>query len=527
MKLYTLFLYTLIIALYPYQGMAAFSDLSITEIMYNFDGADTKREWVELHNNGADAITILTGSGDESVRVYEEHGSTKHSHTFATEAYQGSKTISSGDFAIIAQDGAIFKSLFPSYSGTIFTVSAVSFSNTAQVIGLKIGSAGAVWSSVAYLNSWGANGDGKSLQLQNGQWIADSPTPGIGTKSQNSGGGTGTQVPASSNATVQSSNEKSSGSLSFPTVKPRFTVSAGDDQTVIAGAEARFFGRVLGFDGKPLDGGRFLWNFGDGTIGEGRSIVHIFRFPGTYITALSVSSEYEAVSDYATITAVPNPVFISEVAVGKDGFVEISNTSSVSLDIGSWIIRNETSGAKFVIPSGTKINSHSAIAFSTEIMAFDITGVVGESIALFYPNLLTAGRVIVRAVPENKGSFLSFSDGSWSLASTMSPGVLDSAVLAMPTKEGLKTPTAIVANGQKNQQRDNGATEQTIKNILNISQEEKEKKQEMQQEMPRVVSDNSQLAIIGSSTGVYLGVTVFVSMLGAIGFFFVRKIFFL
>ena len=523
MKLFMLFLCALIVALYPYKGMAALSDLSITEIMYDLDGSDVDREWIEIHNDGVGLVVIPTGSNDESMRVYEEHGSAKHNHTLATDPYQGNSTISSGDFAIIAQDGAIFKSLFPSYGGTIFVASAISFSNTAQHIGLKIGSAGVVWSSVSYLSSWGAAGDGKSLQFQNGQWIADSPTPGSSAKSQNNGG-TDAGVPATNNGTAQSSSEGSSGDLSSPTVKPRFTVSAGDDQTVIAGAEARFFGRVLGFDGKPLDGGRFLWNFGDGTIGEGRSVVRVFRFPGTYLVALSVSSEYEAVSDYATVTAVPNPVFISEVVAGKNGFIEIANTSGSTLDIGSWIMRNETSGAKFVIPSGTKINGRSAVAFSAEVTALDVAGIVGEQIAFFYPNLLMAGRVIVNGVPENEGSFLSFPDGSWRLANRSSPGVLDDPLpKGAPLKASLKTPTVIVANGQKNQQHGVLLIEEST--IKNISQETKEKKQEISQEAPRVVSKNDQLAMIGSNAGMYFGVAVFVSILAALGFFFARKMF--
>ena len=45
------FLYPIIIALFLLPNFA-FASISITEIMYDLDGSDTDREWVEIFNDG-------------------------------------------------------------------------------------------------------------------------------------------------------------------------------------------------------------------------------------------------------------------------------------------------------------------------------------------------------------------------------------------------------------------------------------------------------------------------------------------
>ncbi|MCX6778632.1 MAG: lamin tail domain-containing protein [Candidatus Magasanikbacteria bacterium] len=58
---------------------AAETDLQITEIMYDPDGVDTKREWVEIKNTGTAPVDIVGGSSSSSWRFFVDSN-----HTFTT-----------------------------------------------------------------------------------------------------------------------------------------------------------------------------------------------------------------------------------------------------------------------------------------------------------------------------------------------------------------------------------------------------------------------------------------------------------
>ncbi|MDE2144506.1 MAG: lamin tail domain-containing protein, partial [Patescibacteria group bacterium] len=141
--------------------------LQITEIMYNPEGSDAGKEWVEIENLDQVSIdlTKLTLRVDES-----NHKINKSS---------GFSLLPPGGYAVIADDQAAFRSLFPSYSG-ILADSAVSLKNSSGKIETLNGDV--LLDGVTYYSDWGGNGDGNSLQLIGGQWLASTPTPGAANK---------------------------------------------------------------------------------------------------------------------------------------------------------------------------------------------------------------------------------------------------------------------------------------------------------------------------------------------------------
>ncbi len=147
--------------------VSAQGDVRINEIMYNPPGTDTDLEWIELYNNDITAINI-TGW-----KFYE--ADTNHRLTLV----QGSMIIPVGGYAIIADNATAFLNEHPECKCTV-TDSTFSLRNSDEYIALKNATSDLV-DEVTYNSSWGADGNGKTLERTvTGGWaesLADGGTP--------------------------------------------------------------------------------------------------------------------------------------------------------------------------------------------------------------------------------------------------------------------------------------------------------------------------------------------------------------
>ncbi len=160
------------------KAVATTGNIIINEITYNPSGSDEGHEWIEVYNNDTVEIEV------ENWKFYENginHGLTK---------IWGVTTLQPGGFAIIADNTSQFQSDYPSFSGNLYD-SSFSLSNTGEALALKDKN-GNIMNSVTYSNSWGADGNGKSLQLvlATGSWCEGPPTPGATNDCQYCGDGT-------------------------------------------------------------------------------------------------------------------------------------------------------------------------------------------------------------------------------------------------------------------------------------------------------------------------------------------------
>lgn len=481
-------------AIFPAASFAAVSDIFITEIMYDLEGADSDREWIEIVNGGSEPITLVGGSGAESFRIYEEHGSTKHNHTLSPDAYQGTMTLGAGEYAVIAQDGARFLADHPSYTGTLLVSSAMSLGNTSQIEGLRIGSEEAVWSRVAYSNATGGNGDGESLQLVNGQWIAATPTPGTANEANAS---------QSSQSSGASSSSEAPKSLAPSVPEPKFRAYAGEDRTAFVGAPVKFEGKVFGYENREIEGGRYLWSFGDGISQEGNPIEHVYRFPGTYLLSLSVSSNAEAASDYLRVTVVPNTVFISEIAPGENGFLELANPSKEIVRLDLWMLRNETTGVSDILPSGMMLGANSAVAIPlSRLKIFNGISAGVHTITLNFPNNSPVFRVVVNGSIGEGESIIFDQQGNGVKSIKPSPGVLPQTPAVAP-KSSLSTTGSSPAKN-------------VTPAIATAGNPPQETRRDASEEPSSYVAS-------ASFASIPFMAAVALSILGAVGFFFIQK----
>jgi hypothetical protein len=99
--------FILLIALILFSSTIS-AEMMITEIMYHSSGEDTDMEWVEIYNNGPDAVNIsgwkiMDGTQDRVVSLF-----------------RGNFVIPKDNFALLVKDGSNFSAEYPQYSGSIF-----------------------------------------------------------------------------------------------------------------------------------------------------------------------------------------------------------------------------------------------------------------------------------------------------------------------------------------------------------------------------------------------------------------------
>jgi len=370
----------------------AFAQVVINEVMYNPQGTDTGREWVELYNEGQSDVSMVGGSGKGSWRINDGANHTLTDPASGTG--RGSLTIPAGGYLVIASDPNDFIS--GEYAGGAYSVvkSSISLNNNGSTVTLLDGT-GATVDTFTYLPSQGGNDDGSSLQRQiDGTWIAALPTPGFANSNVAYVAPVAAQTPAPSSDQADASGQLAASSTSqappqtttssyvAPPV-PSLYADAGGDKTVIVGADVEFDASAYDKTQTLLDPStvRFIWNFGDGSAAEGDAVLHHFSYPGRYAVVLEIADNKNAAADQVTVIAQPAALSF-ELLPG--GGVEIQNLAGHDLDLSGWVVR-EDAGAfahQFVLPEQSKVLSGSSMQVSAQTLQFRAS----SSTMLEYPN---------------------------------------------------------------------------------------------------------------------------------------------
>ncbi len=359
----------------------AHAQMAITEIMYDLEGSDTDREWVEVENTSSDSV-------DFSLWRFVEEG-VNHK----VETVEGNAVISPGGYAVIVENFAKFKADWPQFSGSIFD-SSFSLKQTGETLALRNTDLADV-DTVAYSTDMGGAGDGMSLQLVAGTWRAGLPTPGaVNTASVPPSQATPPAPNAGSGTSHPPAPSTSTESKSSPILPPEKSIRAVIDTHAVAivGAGIDLRGSAFGFENKPLENVRYLWNFGDGSTAEGEHVLHTYSFPGKYVVVLSVASGEFSATAQVTIEAHTADVHISSVVQNNVRAFALYNNQSEHLNISLWRL---VEGEKmFIIPERTFILPESTVFFSEETTGLSTL----VPFVLLYPN----GAVVSQGVAKDR-----------------------------------------------------------------------------------------------------------------------------
>lgn len=336
----------------------------ISEIFYDAPSGDTGREWIEIHNNSGSDVDLSSFKFNESDK----------NHKINPVAEGNSPILSSGKYAVVADNPTLFMEDNKNFSGVLFD-SSFSLKNTGEQLILK-DSEGNDLDSLFYDTSIGGGGDGNSLQKNNGVWTSAVPTPG---KAYSYGS-------ALETVGVDTNNNQDNSNLNSIDYVKRGSIEAygGKDKTALAGSFVEFRGSALGLQKEPLDKARYLWSFGDGSMGEGQRIFHTYAYPGKYKVSLDVSSLDYTDSDFLVVDILEPEINISDVNTILEGesFIELENLSDTDIDIGLWILKydNQT----YVFPKNTFMIKKSKIKVPFSITSLAVKD--KNKVALFYPS---------------------------------------------------------------------------------------------------------------------------------------------
>jgi len=356
----------------------ASAQVVISEVMYNLEGPDDKHEWVEVFNSSANEIDLTDWRFND--------GSNHILYVPPEKEGQGSIIIQSGETAILADNAAIFLTDHPSFSGTVINT-AMNLNNTQDTLLIK-DVEGITIDTVTYTSEQGAYEDGNSLQLISGSWSAGAPTPGSASVAVEES----EEPEPEESPEAQISSPSSAPVNNFPTEQQIFA-NAGTDRNVIVGADSLFEGESLGLQKKPLEGARYIWNFGNGETKEGQNVLHYYQYPGEYIVMLNVSSGQYSASDRIVVNAYSAELVLSKV---ENDFVEIHNKSNQELNLSWWQL--ESQGERFMIPKDTIVLANKKLFSSKNITGLDTS--VKEGVSLLYPNGVEAVLFTQMHIPQ-------------------------------------------------------------------------------------------------------------------------------
>jgi hypothetical protein len=289
--------------------------------MYDPEGSDTKREWIEIINTGTTDVDLNTFFFFEN-------------NVFHRLVAQDVSILLPGEYAIIVDSIVEVVADYVGYMGKIFD-STFSLNNTGETISIA-NSNKEIIDTVTYSSDMGANNSGYSLQINNGQIITANPTFGITNKTQsesligdetNENSSTSTSTTSSSSNTSNSTHIQQEAILKY-TPPSEFKIDIGRDRIITPYTPIQFEAYVSKQDVSP----KFLWNFGDFTIDKGKKTTHIYEYSGTYEVVLeSKAKEYKALDRVRVRVIEPNLSIVQATTT-----VTITNKSKQEVNIGGF-----------------------------------------------------------------------------------------------------------------------------------------------------------------------------------------------
>jgi hypothetical protein len=403
--------------------LVLFAQIEITEVMYDLEGSDSGREWIEIYNTTTEDIDLSTW------RLFEAE--TNHKIKSAVEG--GPTSLPANTYGLLVDNFEKFNLDYPSFSGFVFD-SAFSLSNTSETLILRNNELVDI-DSMNYLAEWGAKGDGNSLQKNGSNWLPALPTPGV------SNGDVDEAINLQDDPADEPQDEiqpQVTTPLPVRTFKIEPQVFAAITTPLdkpIAGAGFFFEGDAWGLKEKPLVNEEYHWTFGDGGSAKGQKVLYVYQHPGDYIIVLQVISGEYTGADRFQVEVLPSEIIIYNVDV-ENQFIEIHNPSIHELNLSWWRLRVD--GNYFALPKNTIVLPKKYLKFSSVITGLTLKQ--NSQVDLLYPNgavaysYISQPKVVV-SVPQEKPKAIVFVNQVASIQKAFEPVAPVATVVQLEDKQ--------------------------------------------------------------------------------------------
>lgn len=338
----------LVLPNYVYAGVV------INELMYNPEGTDSKREWIEVYSDESIDLTTIKfreNNVNHSIKIFRE-GEVSNYYVV---------TDNPGGFLLdnLSFDGAIYDSTF-------------SLNNKGETLEL-VDSQGTVLDSLTYNSDLGANGTGNSLQISNGILIPAKPTPG----KENS------NIPDSETKEKEVVLTKKVGNISAHSSYIELSekeiktipIGAGRDRIIPINTPIEF---ISTYNKEDLKGVKFNWVFGNGFQKKGNKVIYTYKHEGTYNLILHARTGGDYAISRSKITVFKPKFEMSVNSRDEEDVLYITNIGRQEVNVGGFVIIGIKK--KVVFPQDTIISAGETLILDKEL--------VGElsHIEFQYPN---------------------------------------------------------------------------------------------------------------------------------------------
>lgn len=208
------------------------------------------------------------------------------------------------------------------------------------------------------------------------------------TVSQDGTSGSG-EVLAANTENTQSTQSATSGSAtpSYATPASQLEVLAGGDRVTTPGSPISFQA-VIKKNSSANSSVGFSWSYGDGNVGSGALVTHMYKYPGEYAVVLNAKSGNNfAVSRLRVRVASP------DLALTDFGDrIEIANNSNIEINLFNWKIINQDKA--FIFQPDTIILPKSKILIDKSMLSMKGERVNGLAIKNFL------GQTVVESLPQ-------------------------------------------------------------------------------------------------------------------------------
>ena len=192
-------------------------------------------------------------------------------------------------------------------------------------------------------------------------------------------------------------------------------VNAGGNRVALLGSEVEFEGKVVTGDKKQINNAKYFWSFGDGEIGEGERVTHVYKYTGEYVVFVEAYTNGYKNQGKLYVKVVEPNLKINLHNRSDEKFVEVVNNSKEEVDIGGFLIKSyggefehtSTLPKKLLILPNKSINiSCDTLEFSTSTNRVVFTYSNGKEIdkAELYGNKLNVSKEVNDNIIVNNSS---------------------------------------------------------------------------------------------------------------------------
>lgn len=363
------------------------AEIVFTEIMYNPEGTDSGREWLEIYNSGSESVDL------SAYKLLENNVN----HKISSQNDGESTILESQKYAIIADNPEKFILDFE-ISGLILD-SAFSLKNEGEEIQL-INSSAQVVNSLLYSSDLGANSTGNTLQLAENLWIPAKPTPfkenekiaADESSKDNSKDPSDTQENNNDN---NNSSHSSQIELSNYQEKTPLKIGVGRSRLGVINSPIYFKATNNQENSRSI---KYLWSFGDGDSEKGEKVKHSFYSPGIYNVVLNAKNNENLAVSRTQVTIKEPKIEANITTRGKLVDVMLINQSDFEVNLGDFflVLRKDKEKQSFAFPQDTIINSFQSLKIASEITGFRLFEEINEEeqtvdifpsgLSVLYPN---------------------------------------------------------------------------------------------------------------------------------------------